>query len=109
MIVKMLELSTANIKKETDEWLTEEWLISEFSDVAPSLNVFSKGEGQDQTGWFIIVPERNEWAKNPDEFENENVPKDLVDVINFALSKNCTWILFDRDADIIKELPKFNW
>ncbi len=85
-ITKMLTLSTAHLKDETVELLD-----SNSTDVPPHYN-------KADYGWFVYVPE---YLKE----YSSVAPADLMACLRLAQKKNCTWVMFDRDADPIRELP----
>ena len=39
----------------------------------------------------------------------KNAPEDLVEAIFYARSKECSYILFDRDEEPTPDLPYYNW
>lgn len=41
--------------------------------------------------------------------ESKNIPGWLSIVIFFALQQQCSYIIFDRDASTIEELPSWKW
>lgn len=93
MIRSFLDLSTANISEKTAKWLENQcelhWeyrlvLIGPLGDV----------------GWFIYADEQ------PDD---EVLPADLIQVMKYARSQGCEYILFDRDAAAIVNLPTHDW
>ena len=81
-IVKMLDLSTGHVSAET----------------AARLDAGNFGYVKGEYGW--IVPTLR--------LSNE-VPDDLAKVMAYARDLDCSWIMFDRDADIIPDLPTFDW
>lgn len=88
-ILKMLDLSTSHVSKETAQTLDE----------APdgTINAYQK----DEYGWFVWVP--------PTEWERADQPADLLAAFAYARTQQCDWIMFDRDAEIIDDLPSFDW
>jgi len=91
-IIKMLDLSTAHIRQETGDWLTN----CSYHDTGDPI-VYAK---QDY-GWFVYA--------YPDEEIPEEIPEDLLKVIKYARKKKCIWIMLDGDAPDIKELPVYDW
>jgi len=87
-ILKMLDLSTAHVSKETAQMLDDDRL-SDF--VVP----YQKGD----FGWFIWVPP----------VEHEGVPADLRAVLAYARTQQCDWVMLDCDAETIDNLPSFDW
>ncbi|MED3554117.1 hypothetical protein [Cytobacillus praedii] len=96
VVTKMLEISNAHISEETSNWLDNE--INNENSV---LVVYQKL----QYGWFISLPE----DLVDGEVDYITVPEDLIRIIEFAKSENCTWVMLDRDAMTILELPIFDW
>ncbi|HDX9674129.1 TPA: hypothetical protein ROY08_001386 [Bacillus cereus] len=88
-ITKVLELSTHHIS-EVSACLLNTSMIS-------GIIVYHK----EKYGWFIYVSSEEE--------ENEQIPDDLNEILKFARSNDCLWIMLDRDYDTINELPTFEW
>ncbi|MEK5183232.1 DUF5983 family protein [Paenibacillus sp. FSL P4-0288] len=86
-IVKILELSTANIEEKTSQWLLEDPI---------SLNVHQKGE----EGFFILVQDNE---------DNVKLPQDLQIIMEYASKLDCTWIIMDRDYSENYEIPIYEW
>lgn len=51
-------------------------------------------------GWMWAVPSKEHWCGYPSELE---------DAFKLAVAHDCTWVLFDRDAEKIDELPWHEW
>ena len=94
-IIKMLELSTAHVTKQTAEQLDELCSNRNYDDVI----VYGKGE----YGWIVYG------YPSADYDPPENTPADLQDVITLARERGCYWIMFDRDADKIEDLKTYEW
>lgn len=96
-IHKMLTLSTGHVRKSTAQ------LFELNTDDVPIF--FEKkpwGERDgDGYGWFIPIIK--------DEPFPHTCPDELVKVREFAEAQGCTWIMFDRDADTIDDLPTWDW
>lgn len=90
-IRKILVLSTAHVTAETAILLNEtdcqKWPLV--------------GGPYSEYGWFVS-------AHDGDALDRETSP-DLIAVIAYAKSKDCSMILFDRDADTVDELPTYEW
>ena len=85
MIEAMLVLSTAHLTEHTCKvWLPEAQIAA-----------YAKGE----YGWFVHVPDD----------EPEALPIDLGGCLALARGRACTWIMFDRDADITPALSVHDW
>ncbi|RWM32602.1 MAG: hypothetical protein EOR77_21470 [Mesorhizobium sp.] len=88
MIIQMLELSTAHLSRQTAD------LIEMQTDDIPIF--YEKLE----YGWWFPVLE----CSSP-----HTIPEDLKQVLDFARSLNCQWVMFDRDADQHPSLPSYEW
>lgn len=83
-ISKIISISTAHITEQTADLLIK-------GELEPA--VYPK----DKYGWFIFV-------------SNENtVPKDLKQVMEFAKRHNCVWIDMDCAGAVIPFLPTYEW
>ncbi|WP_059040644.1 DUF5983 family protein [Paenibacillus rubinfantis] len=88
-IRNMLELSTAHISSETNQWLS--------GDEHGTLIVYDKHI----YGYWILVPEA---GKNLD-----GVPSELQDILRLAVAEGCSWVMFDSDAPTVDGIPVFDW
>ncbi|MCU5076996.1 hypothetical protein OB985_05315 [Bacillus cereus] len=95
MIQKMLEVSTAHITYETAKWLDGQVEATKENNI--DLIVYEKGE----YGAFIPL--------YPEMFADKVLPESLVFIIGYAMGKGCSWIMLDRDVEIIDDLPTYNW
>lgn len=95
MIYKMLDISTAHYSKKTDEFLKD--VVDDVQDF--SLHVISTGTG-------VIVPATVDAL---DENDLDVMPECLMTVMEYAESKDCLYIRFDRDGEIIDDLPTWDW
>ncbi|MCC2248928.1 hypothetical protein JUJ52_03015 [Virgibacillus sp. AGTR] len=86
---RMLVLSTAHLTNDDRKWLNEQTVHNN-----PRLVVYPKSE----YGWFIPIIEDSDFLK-------EDVPENIVKLLQFTRVTRCTWLMLDRDADIINELP----
>src|SRR4051812_23741863 len=95
-IHKMLVISTSHVSRETARLI--DYPVKRGASSA-SLGIpvtFGKGK----YGWFVRVPEGEpDWQ----------CPSDLKHVLAFARRHRCEWIMFDQDADVLPELPAFDW
>jgi hypothetical protein len=87
-IEPLMACSTANLTKETMDWITRGDL--------PGVSY------PNEYGAFVYVPE-------DDEGSLEGYPDDLRGVIELAREYDCGWIKFDRDAPSIGDLPTWEW
>ena len=87
-IRKFLTLSTAHVTNETrlilDETSTKDWPVFGFGGVY---------------GWVIYAHDEN----------LGEIPEDLWRVIEYARANGCDYVMFDADADMIEELPHYEW
>lgn len=84
MIEPMLVLSTAHVTEHTCNTFLPQWQ-------GPA---WQKGG----YGWFLYV------VDNTDE-----LPTDLEACLHLARSRGCFWVMLDRDAPAIIQLPTFDW
>lgn len=105
-ITKMLILSTAHISKSTAGRMTIEGAgtLQKAEETNIGVVVYNKGE----YGWLIpiVADELQEGEKFNHESET---PEDLAAVLRFAIEHDCTWVMFDRDAEVVESLPKYDW
>lgn len=94
-IQKMLCLSTAHIKPETMALLEEDALEDI---VAYPKEIPSTGEN---CGAFIYVD-----GASLDE-GIEDVPEDLVRVLQYAAKHDASWIMLDDDEEEVEDLPTY--
>ena len=90
-ISKMLTISTGHVSKETAELLDY--------DNINGIVVYQK----DEYGWFILASSYNDYDLE------EDLPKDLVVVLEFALSHGCEWLCLDCDGEVLDDLEVFDW
>jgi hypothetical protein len=89
-IVKMLDLSTAHLSEATatmlDKWSTD----------AGDKPVVAYEKGM--YGWIVSTSHVS--AATPD---------DLKACIDYAIDKDCDWIMFDCDYLCVDALPTYDW
>lgn len=89
-ILPYLDISNGNLSKETYDWLS---------------NVSGESIGMTVAkydyGVFINVPTEKEVSNN--------LPDDLEVVLEYARSKNCILVRFDKDADFVESIKNYNW
>ena len=96
-IHKMLVLSTMHVSQSTAELLDIGCPSIHNGHCADGIG-YPKGD----YGWFVYVPEEPE--------QDSDIPADLLAVVvAFARAQACNWVMFDRDADKIDDLPVFDW
>ena len=91
-IYKYLDISTAHITKETDEFLKRE-SENEYGELV----VHKK-----YCGYFINIPDKYD-------LEYIKIPSDLRRCIEFAIKHDCYWLVLDCDAKVIDELETYEW
>lgn len=85
MIEILLTLSAGHLREETcNGWLHQ----------AP-FAAFAKADYD----WFVYVADD----------EPDDLPDDLRACLALARSLNSDWVMFDRDVDLIAELPAYSW
>ena len=92
----MLVLSTSHITAETDE------SFRLCTDDVPAIFYPKLSPHDDEPlGWIIPIETEIEWS--------HIVNDDLVAIRKLAEREGCTWIMLDRDANVIEELPIYDW
>lgn len=86
MIENALCLSTAHLSPNTCN--------SYLKDEPYGISAYEKGE----FGWFIHT-----------NYIEDDHPEDLQHTLDFARGLGFSWVIFDRDADIINHLPAYAW
>ncbi|WP_162742184.1 hypothetical protein [Nitratireductor sp. OM-1] len=86
---KILAVSTAHVTEETAQRLD--------ADDIEGVTVFPKAG----FGWWVHT------TPHPD--ASAGIPQELRDAMNFAVGAGCDWLMLDRDATIIEELPHWEW
>ena len=95
MIYKTLDISTAHYSQETDKFLQN--VVDETQDF--SLKVIDTGAG-------FIIPAMID-ALDTDDLDV--IPEGLMAVMGYAEAKGCLYIRFDRDGELIDDLPTWEW
>jgi hypothetical protein len=60
----------------------------------------------EHTGWLMWVP------NEPDAYAAEHTegpPAEVLAVQRYARTLDCDYVLFDRDADQVADLPAWDW
>lgn len=85
---KFLTLSTAHVTDDTrrilDETKVSDWPVFGF---------------RGAYGWVVYAHDESDWE----------IPQDLWGVCEYARKNDCDYIMFDADADIIDDLPHYEW
>ncbi len=93
----MLDISTGHLTEDTRKRLGED-SVNFFIGKSCSLPFAVKGSSY---GWFIDV--RNAAERS---ISGRPYPSDIIDCYSLALDLDCSFILFDRDAE---RHPNLNW
>ena len=106
-IFKMLDLSIKHLKESTKEKLNEASLFHPYGSINPEIKVTVHST---YYGWFVYS-----WLDDTDdEFKKELIEQcagceDLVECILYAHKNDCTWILFDNEAKVDRNLPLYEF
>jgi hypothetical protein len=85
-----LDLCTSHVSQATGEWITTQAAKGEDAITLMASTAY---------GWFVYASEER----------SEGIPDDLWQCMEFARECHCDYILFDRDAVAIDELPTYDW
>lgn len=86
-IHKTLELSTLHISAQTERYLN---VLAKPTDIG----INPDGVFTFDFGWFIFVQDSVDW----------DVPE-LVNIMKYAVEKDCRYIVLDCDANVCDDLP----
>lgn len=114
-IRKIMEISTAHIDKAAADTLQEvgDTLyvpLYTAEDRVHDHNGFYVSEGPDGAGWLVTVP-GSDWPVETTPYlgeEHEELAS-LVKVIAYAQKQGCRWLMLDRDATELSDLPTYEW
>lgn len=90
-IFKFMEISTAHISPETNEYL-----MAMIEDGDFMLHLFHTGYG-----FLINVPYGDKWYTD--------LPLDLKRCLEFARENDCKWLHLDCEGDVIDDLKEYIW
>lgn len=91
---KMLVLSTGHVTKETND---------RFTNGEAGVTFYPKAYPDGELVGFILpLVKGYPW-------DRENVPAELHAIRAMAEEAGCTWIMFDRDGEIVEALPSYDW
>ena len=93
----MLALSTKHVCLGTRDYLNDNMHMTASEFLAPELVVYDKP----RFGWFVPVPAFD--------CEPDDLPADLGRAFHYARLRRITWLMFDRDGDVVEGLQEFNW
>ena len=102
---KMIALSTAHISKETCKMM-EDPISNESLYCSVSIYPKDQGDAFGCVGFFVPIVRFK--YEDPDCYEG-SIPEDLAACIKYAISYDADWLMFDRDAEIVPELPEYCW
>ena len=100
LIEKILSISTSHIKPETMRRLETndfEWLVS-----------YRKPNPRDDSesfGAFVLITDLDLDSSS----ETADIPKELLNVLRYAESFDCAWVMFDCDAPVCGDLPTYDF
>ena len=98
MVQKMLCLSTAHLKEETMSRIIDGDL-----DAIPTYKKEDPSYPGEIYGCWVCVDCIDDADENRD-----NIPEDLMDAMKYARSVGASWIMFDRDAEVLGELALYD-
>lgn len=85
----LLVLGTGHITEATGKML----------DTLPLAEWPVAGGAYGEVGWFFYAPNENYGS----------IPEDLWGICQFAQAQGCNYVLLDRDAEHVAELPFWEW
>ena len=88
---RFLDLSTGHLRSSTREWL-------DHNDRWPTRYAHPDGHG-----WFVYVP--SDPVNDPPDMSA--IPDDLISAVAFARTRDCDFVLFDRDAEPVAGLAYY--
>lgn len=97
---RVLVISTGHVSEQTAKWLSA---APSAAPERPPVMYWEEGRCWRWIGWQVWVPDTREDDSSPAQYA------DLSAVLDFARDLGCRWVRFDCDADVLPELPKFNW
>lgn len=88
MIEKMLVISTAHLPKQEIDLLNGRIISDEY-------NGWVRDEGTLVCGTVLNL-------------DLSDLPR-LKDLLKYTAKQRCEWLMFDRDAEVLKNHPSFDW
>ena len=85
-------ICTSHVSPNTRKWLQEQGQIVAQGDEFGAIHMAST-----HYGWLVYCD------------QDDDVPNDLRRVLNHMRRKGYDYVMFDRDAKPIKELPTYDW
>lgn len=96
----MITLSTAHIEPEVLEMLERDAVGESVSNIEDVVSAFRKIVSGHSIGYFVVLTQSTPVFPS-------NFPPSLKDCIMFASTYDARWIMFDRDAEAIPQLPVY--
>lgn len=96
MIRKLLDISTAHITQSTDKDFTNK--TGDYNRIVVDSIEY---------GYLITISDFYDIEAFAENWNN--VSQDLKDIINYARSLDCDFIKLDCDAEIMDDLPQYEW
>lgn len=93
-----LDISTAHVSLETRDWLNARGQETAQHSLNTTEAHPTQWVGFTPYGWFVFAP---------DEDGSGEIPADLFAVMTYARSRGADYIMFDRDAPTVEDLPLF--
>lgn len=93
-IRKILDLSTAHLQEDTCQDLNG----------YPGIIAHETGYG-----WLMYLNGHEPDDELAERVEDDDWPAELLPIFRLGRANDCTYVLFDRDAETIAELPSFDW
>ncbi len=95
-VFNYMELSTAHITEGAAGFLNSIYLTEK-----SGLIVYKK----DEYGWFVWVPD----DMSDGYYNKKLIPESLWRCIKYASENNCGYLMLDASAEIIEDLPEYEW
>ena len=92
MITKCMEISTTHITEDT---------ANKLRDIDTRGNITLSIYDKEEFGWWVYIDNRMN--------RNESIPDDLWRCIQYAQENGCNWLCLDCDAEVVDELPSYDW
>lgn len=105
MLATHIELSTAHLTKEVAD------ILDTLQDTAQNREVHSQSYDDWRNGVVVCPYRYGFWVRRfLDADMSKGMPDCLKACFDVASANGATWILFDRDADVLDHLPHYeNW
>lgn len=115
-IEKMMCLSTSHITQQIAETIDYSLVAMDTEDAnerpfdpepwVTQLIIYNHGPH----GWLIAIAGQIRPEGETEGYDyRDGVPPELTACMDYATANGCDWLLLDQDADLIDDLPKFDW